>query len=191
MYQEMESMFYLSEQDITPLYKHLSNSRAISEFDIKCYDNNYFAHRNRFNLDDAEFDVELSSDLSEGQKFSALSARLGYDYHGRAAGKVMGMASYGLEKRHDCYTPGDLAGRLQSETVDVTAKLIERLIEYKPECKNICLSGGYALNCVANYQYLDRFPNHKFFIDPCAHDGGTAIGSCVKNTFYKDTGYTI
>jgi hypothetical protein len=49
-----------------------------------------------------------------------------------------------LEKRHDCYTPGDLAGRLQSETVDVTAKLIERLIEYKPECKNICLSGGYA-----------------------------------------------
>ncbi len=191
MYQEMESMFYLSEQDITPLYKHLSNSRAISEFDIKCYDNNYFAHRNRFNLDDAEFDVELSSDLSEGQKFSALSARLGYDYHGRAAGKVMGMASYGLEKRHDCYTPGDLAGRLQSETVDVTAKLIERLIEYKPECKNICLSGGYALNCVANYQYLDRFPNHKFFIDPCAHDGGTAIGSCVKNTFYKDSGYTI
>ena len=190
-YQEMESMFYLSEDEITPLYKHLSNARAVSDIDIKCYDNNYFAHPHRFTLDDADFDVELSSDLSEGQKFSALSARLGYDEIGRAAGKVMGMASYGLERRLDCYTPADLSGRLQTETVQVTKKLIERLIEYKPECKNICLSGGYALNCVGNYQYLDMFPNHNFFVDPCAHDGGTAIGSCVKNTFYKDTGYTL
>ena len=194
-YQEMESMFYLSEDEITPLYKHLSNSRAVANMNVQCYDENFFAHRTRFNLDDADFDVELSSELSEGQKFSSLSARLGYDSVGRAAGKVMGMASYGLEYSgtalQEIYTPASLSGRLQSETVGITAKLIERLIEYKPECKNICLSGGYALNCVGNYQYLDMFPNHNFFIDPCAHDGGTAIGSCVKNTFYKDTGYTL
>ncbi len=190
-YQEMESMFYLSEQDITPLYKHLSNTRAVNQMEIGTWDSEYFAHIERFGIDDAGFDVELSSDLSEGQKFSALSALLGYDKFGRAAGKVMGMASYGLEKRTDAYTSQDLAGRLQTETVEHTRKLIERLIEYKPECKNICLSGGYALNCVGNYQYLDMFPNHNFFIDPCAHDGGTAIGSCVKNTFYKDTGYTL
>ena len=190
-YQEMESMFYLSEQDITPLYKHLSNTRAIHQMDIGTWDSEYFAHIERFGIDDAGFDVELSSALSEGQKFSALSSLLGYDSYGRAAGKVMGMASYGLEKRTDAYTAQDLAGRLQTETVEHTRKLIERLIEYKPECKNICLSGGYALNCVGNYQYLDMFPNHNFFIDPCAHDGGTAIGSCVKNTFYKDTGYTL
>ena len=189
-YQEMESMFYLSEQDITPLYKHLSNSRAVVAMDIGTWDSEYFSHLERFGIDDAGFDVELSSDLSEGQKFSALSALLGYDQYGRA-GKVMGMASYGLEKRTDAYTSQDLAGRLQTETVEHTRKLIERLIEYKPECKNICLSGGYALNCVGNYQYLDMFPNHNFFVDPCAHDGGTAIGSCVKNTFYKDTGYTL
>jgi len=190
-YQEMESMFYLSEQDITPLYKHLSNTRAVNQMEIGTWDSEYFAHLGRFGIDDAGFDVELSSDLSEGQKFSALSALLGYDKFGRAAGKVMGMASYGLEKRTDAYTSQDLAGKLQTETVEHTRKLIERLIEYKPECKNICLSGGYALNCVGNYQYLDMFPNHNFFIDPCAHDGGTAIGSCVKNTFYKDTGYTL
>ena len=190
-YQEMESMFYLSEQDITPLYKHLSNSRAVATMDIRTWDSEYFAHPQRITIDDAGFDVELSSAISEGQKFSALSSLLGYDVHGRAAGKVMGMASYGLEKRTDAYTSQDLAGRLQTETVEHTRKLIERLVEYKPECKNICLSGGYALNCVGNYQYLDMFPNHNFFVDPCAHDGGTAIGSCVKNTFYKDTGYTL
>ena len=192
-YQEMESMFYLSEQDVTPLYKHLSNSRAVTPIaqEIKTWDSEYFAHKNRFTIDDADFDIELSSESSEGQKFSALSALLGYDKFGRAAGKVMGMASYGLDKRTDAYTNQDLAGRLQTETVEHTTKLLERLIEYKPECKNICLSGGYALNCVGNYQYLDRFPNHNFFVDPCAHDGGTAIGSCVKNTFYKDIGYTL
>jgi len=190
-YQEMESMFYLSEQDITPLYKHLSNSRATAFMDIQTFDGDYFNHRQTFSIDDAGFDVDLSSRLSEGQKFSALCGLLGYDSLGRAAGKVMGMASYGLDYRSDGYTEKDLAGRLQTETVEHTRKLIERLVEYKPECKNICLSGGYALNCVGNYQYLDMFPNHNFFVDPCAHDGGTAIGSCVKNTFYSDKGYTL
>jgi len=190
-YQEMESMYYLSADEITPLYKHLSNSRATAHMDISTWDNDYFNHRETFGIDDAGFDVDLSSRLSEGQKFSALCGLLGYDPLGRAAGKVMGMASYGLDQRTDGYSEKDLAGRLQTETVEHTRKLIERLVEYKPECKNICLSGGYALNCVGNYQYLDMFPNHNFFVDPCAHDGGTAIGSCVKNTFYSDKGYTL
>ena len=82
-YQEMESMFYLSEQDITPLYKHLSNSRAVVPMDIGTWDSEYFSHLERFGIDDLGFDVELSSDLSEGQKFSALSALLGYDQYGR------------------------------------------------------------------------------------------------------------
>ena len=68
-----------------------------------------------------------------------LSTLLGYDQYGRNGGMVMGMASYGLEKRTDAYTSQDLAGRLQAETVEHTRKLIERLIEYKPEYKNICL----------------------------------------------------
>lgn len=191
-YQEMESMFYLSDQDITPLYKHLSNSRFTGDMNVGSFDQDYFSHNKHFDLDNMPFDIRLSSEYSEGQKFSALSSILGFDEHGRAAGKVMGMASYGLDlpiKQN--YTAHGLSGMLQNETVEHTKKLLERLVEYKPECKNIILSGGYALNCVGNYKYLEMFPNHNFFIDPCAHDGGTAIGSCVKNTFYQDKGYTL
>ena len=185
-YQEIESIFYLSEQDVEPLYKHLTNHRAISGWDFDCYDQNFFSHQEIFTMDGmCGYDVDLSSRASEGMKFSQLSAILGMDDTGRAAGKVMGMASYGLEYEWDDTSYAGIAGKLQRETVHHTAGLIQRALDYKPECKNIILSGGYALNCVANYQYLEMFPKINFFIDPCAHDGGTAIGSCVKNTFYK------
>lgn len=189
-YQEIESIYYLSEQDIEPLYKHLSNCRLISD-GVSCYDNSYFNHEQIFTMDDlCSFDVDLSSSQSEGMKFSTLSHCLGFDEHGRAAGKVMGMASYGLGYDYNSatapYGKHTLSGRLQSETIDHTARLIQRALDYKPECNRIILSGGYALNCVANYEFLKIFPNVEFFVDPCAHDGGTAIGSCVKNTFYRD-----
>jgi len=193
-YQEIESIYYLSKQDIEPLYKHLSNARLLSDR-IGCWDNQYFAHDQIFGMDDlCNFDVDLSSKQSEGMKFSTLSHCLGFDEHGRAAGKVMGMASYGLDynvNNGDMYQKGSLCGMLQQNTIGHTAKLIQRALDYKPECNRIILTGGYALNCVANYEYLKLFPNVEFFIDPCPHDGGTAIGSCVKNTFYQDKEYSV
>ena len=42
--------------------------------------------------------------------------------------------------------------------------------------KNIVISGGYGLNCVANYYYKKRFPDLNIFVDPISHDGGTALG---------------
>ena len=49
-----------------------------------------------------------------------------------------------------------------------------------PDCKNILLSGGYALNCTNNAKYLDAFPDYQFFVDPVANDAGTAIGSAIR-----------
>jgi predicted NodU family carbamoyl transferase len=193
-YQEIESIYYLSKQDIDPLYKHLSNARLISDR-VGCWDNQYFAHDQVFGMDDlCSFDVDLSSKQSEGMKFSTLSEVLGFDKYGRAAGKVMGMASYGLSydiNNGDHWGKNTLSGMLQRSTIEHTANLIQRALDYKPECNRIILTGGYALNCVANYEYLKLFPNVEFFVDPCAHDGGTAIGSCVKNTFYREKEYSV
>ena len=47
----------------------------------------------------------------------------------------------------------DLAYACQVETQEQVANLIRRAVEMTGE-KNIVLSGGYALNCVANYHYL-------------------------------------
>ena len=45
--------------------------------------------------------------------------------------------------------------------------------------KNIVLSGGYGLNCVANYYYLDTLKNMdiNLYVEPTSSDAGTAIGA--------------
>ena len=152
----------------------------------------YFATDQIFSMDDhCSFDLHLSSTCSEGNKYANMSYALGLDKLGRAAGKVMGLASYGLEDKQQRWTPEGIAGQLQRESLEETCRIIQRALDYKPECNRVVMSGGYALNCVNNYQYLKRFPNVEFFIDPAAHDGGTAIGMAVKKSFYNDSGYIV
>ena len=93
----------------------------------------------------------------------------------------MGVASYGkLGGERD----EDLAKQVQEETLKYTINLIEKALNHK-DCKNIILSGGYALNCVNNYKYNQIFKDNNFFIDPVAHDGGTAIGAAVWYDNYR------
>jgi len=80
----------------------------------------------------------------------------------------------------------DLARKAQIETLEHTVRLIDKYTSLTGE-KNVVLSGGYFLNCSNNYQYLKRFPNLNFFVDPIAHDGGTAIGAS-KYLWHKITG---
>ena len=45
--------------------------------------------------------------------------------------------------------------------------------------KNVVLSGGYGLNCVANYWYLEQLKDEgiNLFVEPVSNDAGTAIGA--------------
>jgi carbamoyltransferase len=69
----------------------------------------------------------------------------------------------------------NLAWQIQNDTQELVCQLIEKAVELTGK-KNIVISGGYGLNCVANYYYLERFPDLNIWIDPVSHDGGTAIG---------------
>ena len=69
----------------------------------------------------------------------------------------------------------NLAWKVQQETQERVGDLIERAVDITGE-ENIVISGGYGLNCVANYYFKERFPELNIFIDPVAHDGGTTIG---------------
>lgn len=69
----------------------------------------------------------------------------------------------------------NLAKKLQDETKKHTIRLIQTLLD-KVQTNNIVLSGGYFLNCVNNYEYVKAFPHVNFYVDPLAHDGGTAVG---------------
>lgn len=77
----------------------------------------------------------------------------------------------------------NLAYKIQKEAEDQIFNLIQKAIDITGET-NIVLSGGFALNCVANYKILKRFPEINLYVDPIAHDGGTAIG-LAKYAWYE------
>ena len=61
--------------------------------------------------------------------------------------------------------------------------LINKAIELG-DSKNIVLSGGCALNCVANYEYLKHLPEgYKLYVEPISTDAGTAVGMAMYNHY--------
>ena len=71
----------------------------------------------------------------------------------------------------------DLAYALQTETQEQVLELILRAATLADK-KQVVFSGGYALNCVANYYFLDRLNKEgiELYVEPISNDGGTAIG---------------
>ena len=92
--------------------------------------------------------------------------------------------------RHQEFTDiqKDLAYKIQEETSENMCMLIEKAVELTGET-NIVISGGYGLNCVANYKYLNRFPDLNIYCEPISHDGGTSIGGAkyIWNSVYAET----
>ena len=71
----------------------------------------------------------------------------------------------------------DMAYAVQTETQEQLLELIINASNMSGK-KQVVLSGGYALNCVANYYYLTELNKHgiELYIEPISNDGGTAIG---------------
>lgn len=74
----------------------------------------------------------------------------------------------------------DLAYACQTETQKEALNVILRAVE-KTGIKNVVFSGGYGLNCVANYFYLDTLKDMgiNFYVEPISNDAGTAIGAAL------------
>jgi len=78
----------------------------------------------------------------------------------------------------------DYAYQVQKQTQESVGDLIQKYI--KPSTRNVCITGGYGLNVVANSYYKKRFPNLNFFFEPLADDSGNSIGSALL-LYYKFT----
>jgi carbamoyltransferase len=72
----------------------------------------------------------------------------------------------------------DLAYAVQTQTQRQALELIKKAVE-RTGNKNVVLSGGYALNCVANYFYLTELNELgiKLYVEPVSNDAGTAMGA--------------
>ena len=75
----------------------------------------------------------------------------------------------------------DMAFKCQKETQEQVLNLIIKASEMGNN-KNVVLSGGYALNCVSNYHYLDTLQEHtdiNLYVEPNSSDAGIATGAAL------------
>ena len=74
----------------------------------------------------------------------------------------------------------DLAYACQTQTQDEVVKYIRKAVEMTGN-KNVVISGGYGLNCVANYHYLEALKDEgiNIYVEPISNDAGTAMGAAL------------
>ena len=72
----------------------------------------------------------------------------------------------------------DLARSVQVVTEEVMMR-IARHVHAETGMKNLVIAGGVALNCVANGKLLAEGPFDDLWIQPCAGDGGNALGAAL------------
>lgn len=74
----------------------------------------------------------------------------------------------------------DMAYAVQTQSQAEVLRLIRKAVA-DTGIKNIVLSGGYGLNCVANYWYLKELEGEgiNFYVEPISNDAGTAIGAAL------------
>ena len=114
------------------------------------------------------------------------SFRLNLDYFDYCAGLRMTNAKFarlfgGPERAAETKITQremDLARSIQVVTEEVMLKAAREL-HRQTGLKKLCLAGGVALNCVANGEVLREGPFDEVWIQPCAGDGGTALGAAL------------
>jgi carbamoyltransferase len=72
----------------------------------------------------------------------------------------------------------DLAASIQVVTEEVVLRLTQSLSS-QSGCRNLCLAGGVALNCVANGKLLRDGAFRDLWIQPAAGDAGGALGAAL------------
>lgn len=78
-----------------------------------------------------------------------------------------------LEKQHF-----DMAASIQKLTETVVIRICEHLHAIT-QSDSLCLSGGVALNCVANGKIMEATPFKDVWVQPAAGDAGGALGAAL------------
>ncbi len=72
----------------------------------------------------------------------------------------------------------DIAAALQEVTEEAVLGIVRHAKEKHPS-ENLCLSGGVALNCVANGKILNKKLFKNIYVQPAAGDAGGALGAAL------------
>lgn len=72
----------------------------------------------------------------------------------------------------------DVAFALQAVTEEIVLHMVRALLK-QHATRNLCLTGGVALNCVANAKILEHTDVQRLWVPPCASDTGAPLGSAL------------
>ncbi len=78
-----------------------------------------------------------------------------------------------LDQRHM-----DIAYALQKLAEELVLHLV-RDLERRTTSRNLCITGGVALNCVANARILEETSFERVWVPPCASDTGAPLGAAL------------
>ena len=72
----------------------------------------------------------------------------------------------------------DYCYEVQKQCQEEVCKLVEK---YSTETgiKKVCITGGYGMNIITNYELLNRFNDIEFYFDPMCDDSGLSIGASM------------
>jgi carbamoyltransferase len=152
--------------------------------------------------------------ISEALAFQKTCEKIGMNWYD--AGKLMALASFGKKESHQIYdddlisnklfnvsnltqvqlnldlnmkdfkSVANFALSLQNQTQEKVRQYILNAVK-EINCNNVCLSGGYFLNCVANnYIRKNIKKNINIFVEPISGDDGVSIGAAKVN-WYSQT----
>lgn len=72
----------------------------------------------------------------------------------------------------------DYCYEVQKQCQDEVIQIVNTYVE-QTGIKKVCLSGGYAMNIVTNYELVKRFPDVQFYFEPICDDSGISIGAAM------------
>jgi carbamoyltransferase len=81
----------------------------------------------------------------------------------------------------------DLAASIQKVTEEVVLRLA-KTVQKETGCKNLCLAGGVALNCVSNGELLRAGIFDDIWVQPAAGDAGGALGAALTAWYERHNG---
>ena len=101
----------------------------------------------------------------------------GYAYSEKMA-KLFGPPRRNKQKENIESTYRDIAFAVQTQLENAVLNLAQRSIQ-QTHVSNLCLSGGVALNCVANGKLLQSKSVNQIYEPPHCNDAGTAVGAAL------------
>lgn len=93
-------------------------------------------------------------------------------------GRFLSQLKYRVKGEEITDVHRDLAFAVQKLTEDVMVFLADWLYRHTGS-ENLCIAGGVALNCVANYEVLAKSHFKNVFVHPNAGDNGLAVGQAL------------